>query len=193
MQPVKNILIIAVIGASVAGAVAAQATRKTVSLSPESRVWFDGTSTVRGFSCSATRIESTVQTDVAGISALPDQIVKAAEVVIAASALDCKNGSMNGHMRKALKATEHPNISWRMTSYRVDADSVIMSGQLSIAGKENPIELRAFGQAADGSIRVKGTVPIRMTEFGVKPPTLMLGTMRVHDAVTVKFDVALNP
>lgn len=193
MRTVKHILTVTVAGALVAGAVTAQATRRTVSLNPESRVWFDGTSTVRSFSCSATRIESTVETDASALSASPDQVVKSAEVVIAASALDCKNGSMNGHMRKALKAAQYPNISWRMTSYRVEADSVMISGQLSIAGKENPIELRTFGQAADGTIRVKGTVPIRMTEFGVKPPTLMLGTMRVHDAVTVKFDVALNP
>jgi hypothetical protein len=32
-----------------------------------------------------------------------------------------------------------------------------------------------------------------MTDFGVRPPTLMMGTMKVHDPVTVHFDVLLKP
>jgi hypothetical protein len=31
-----------------------------------------------------------------------------------------------------------------------------------------------------------------MTEFGVKPPTLMLGTMKVGDKVKVGFDLYLK-
>jgi hypothetical protein len=31
-----------------------------------------------------------------------------------------------------------------------------------------------------------------MTEFGLKPPTLMLGTMKVDERVTVGFDVVLK-
>jgi hypothetical protein len=31
-----------------------------------------------------------------------------------------------------------------------------------------------------------------MTDFGVEPPSLMMGTMRVHAPVTVGFDVTLN-
>jgi polyisoprenoid-binding protein YceI len=96
-------------------------------------------------------------------------------------------------MRTALMAAQHSDITWRMSSYRVDGDSVEMTGLLTIAGEQKPLQLRARGQATDGSIRVQGSTRLRMTEFGVKPPTLMLGTMRVHDAVTVKFDVALNP
>jgi polyisoprenoid-binding protein YceI len=101
---------------------------------------------------------------------------------------------MNGHMQKALKAKEHPTISWRMTSYRVEGTNVTMSGRLTIAGKENPIEMRATGTAdASGTIRMKGSTKFKMTEYGVKPPTLMLGTMKVGDPVTVSYDLVLNP
>jgi hypothetical protein len=31
-----------------------------------------------------------------------------------------------------------------------------------------------------------------MTEYGVKPPSLMLGTMKVGDPVTVSFDLVLS-
>jgi hypothetical protein len=32
-----------------------------------------------------------------------------------------------------------------------------------------------------------------MKEYGIKPPTLMLGTMRVGEKVNVKFDLLLKP
>jgi hypothetical protein len=31
-----------------------------------------------------------------------------------------------------------------------------------------------------------------MTEFGLRPPSLMLGTMKVRDKVTVNFDLYLK-
>ena len=31
-----------------------------------------------------------------------------------------------------------------------------------------------------------------MSEYGVKPPTMMFGTMRVNDLVKVGFDIALQ-
>lgn len=100
---------------------------------------------------------------------------------------------MNGHMQKALKASANPNITWRMTSYRVDGATVVINGRLTIAGKENPIELRASGAADNsGTIRLKGSTKFKMTEYGVKPPTLMLGTMKVGDEVTVSYDLVLS-
>ena len=32
-----------------------------------------------------------------------------------------------------------------------------------------------------------------MTDYGVKPPSLMMGTMKVHDPVKLNFDVILKP
>jgi hypothetical protein len=32
-----------------------------------------------------------------------------------------------------------------------------------------------------------------MSEFGLRAPTLMMGTMKVHDRVTVKYDLTLRP
>lgn len=161
----------------------------TATLRPESRVWFDGTSTVRGFSCNAADLSAGVVTDAQAPIA---SFVRSAQVTIPVARLDCKNGTMNGHMRRALNAEEHPNIIWRMTSYRVDGDTVVVSGSLTIAGRTNAVELTGRGNVAAGVVRFRGNSEIRMTEYGVRPPTLMLGTMRVHETVTVKFDIALD-
>jgi hypothetical protein len=39
---------------------------------------------------------------------------------------------------------------------------------------------------------VKASKVINMKEWGVKPPSLMMGTMKVKENVTVGFDVALK-
>ena len=45
---------------------------------------------------------------------------------------------------------------------------------------------------ADGTLVVSGAREVRMTEFGLKPPTLMLGTMKVDEKITVGFEVVLK-
>jgi hypothetical protein len=39
---------------------------------------------------------------------------------------------------------------------------------------------------------VKGSHEIRMKEYGLKPPTLMLGTLKVDERVKVSFDLLLK-
>jgi hypothetical protein len=39
---------------------------------------------------------------------------------------------------------------------------------------------------------VTGKVPVTMTTWGIKPPTLMLGALKVGETVTVHFDLQLT-
>ena len=49
------------------------------------------------------------------------------------------------------------------------------------------------GQAVGGNrFHVTGTVPLLMSQYGIRPPTAMMGTMRTRDAVTIRFDVTLT-
>lgn len=166
---------------------------------PESRVWIEGTSSVRSFTCEAAEVKGGVEATAPAFDlAKLEGAVKRVEVVVDAAALDCGNGTMNGHMRKALKVTEHGTISFRLADYRVvDAGGetqVKMNGTLEIAGQQQPITVTGVATPApDGAIRVGGSHTIKMTEFGVRPPSLMMGTMKVHDPVKINFDVVLKP
>lgn len=179
----------ALAGLAATSASAQMALPENLVLSSTSKVWFDGTSNVKSFSCAAKKLDLDISADA---DATPAKIVKSASLSIPVGQLDCKNGKMNDHMRDALKAEKNPNITWKLSSYRVDGAAVVMNGTLTIAGKENPIELRGIGAATNGTITLKGTKVLKMTEFGVKPPSLMFGTMKVGDPVTVSFDLVLN-
>ncbi len=107
---------------------------------------------------------------------------------MAVAGLECGNGTMNGHLRKALRSETSPRISYRISSYDVTpagARRVKLNGTLEIAGTEKPVSIDATASNEAGRLRVKGSKQIRMTDFGVPPPTLMMGTMKVHDPVTV--------
>jgi polyisoprenoid-binding protein YceI len=190
MKPIVRSLITAaamVATATVAGA--QMSMPSNLSLNKESRMWLEGTSTVRSFKCTATKFDMAVSAE---SDESPASMVKSASLVVPVAQLECGNKTMNEHMRKALKAESNPQISWKMTSYQVEGSNVLINGKLTIAGKENAIVIRGTGSAENGTIRFKGSKQFRMTEYGVKPPSLMLGTMKVGDPVTVSFDLVLS-
>lgn len=170
-------------------------------LAPESRLRVEGTSTVRGYTCNAKEIGGVVQIapDVSQVK-IPalGAAVRGVELEIPIGALDCGNGTMNDHMRKALQAKDNPTIRFRVASHEVTVTEggkarIEMAGDLTIAGTTKRITLSAVATpGADGQIQIGGSKEIDMTEYGVAPPRLMMGTMKVHDRVVVHFDIALR-
>ena len=178
-------------GIAIATGTAQTSPPRNLTLAKESKVSLEGTSSVKSFKCTAEKIDVAVAAEE---NAAPADLVSSASVIVPVATLECGNKTMNEHMRKALKASANPQISWRLSSYRLTGTTVFMKGLLRIAGKENPIEITGTGTVdGTGTIRMKGSKLFRMTEFGVKPPSLMLGTMKVADPVTVSFDLVLNP
>jgi polyisoprenoid-binding protein YceI len=166
---------------------------------PESRIWVQGTSSVRAYSCTAAEVKGSLQAAAPTLDVTKlDGALREVAVVVEVAGLDCGNGTMNSHMRKALKSTDHREISFRLSDYTTVASGpetqVKMNGTLEIAGRALPVVVDGVASAAgDGAIRVTGSHAIRMSAFGVKAPSLMMGTMKVHDPVKLNFDVVLKP
>ena len=159
----------------------------------------EGTSTVRGWSCEAKGFAVTPQ-PASGFEAgvlNREKVLRTVTVTFPVAAIDCGNGTMNEHLRKALQAEAHPEITYTMVTYELrDAEggvAVEAEGTLAIAGQERAIAM-AVAVSADetGGLRVQGEQTIDMTEFGVRPPRLMLGTLRVGEDVKVRFDMPLR-
>lgn len=169
-------------------------------LRPPSRMWVAGTSTVRDFECQVPVFEALVDAEAPNAAALlvaGQKVITTADVTVPAEQLDCKNATMNKHMRNALKAAEYPVIAFRMKSYDVTTDSgrtrVVIAGDLSLGGSTKAISVTGDAQAEGSDVlRVRGTHEIRMSDFGLKPPTLFFGTLKVGQRVTVGFDLALK-
>lgn len=172
-----------------------------IMIQPDSRIWVEGGSTVRDWSCAASQFGGSVASGPNATALTMDDLgaaVASVELRIPVAGLDCGNGTMDGHLRKALKASYHETIVFRMQSYSsttaVDGVSTLeLRGTLTIAGAEQPVVIKANATSeSDGTLRVQGRQPIRMSQWGVKPPSLMLGTMKVRDDVVVHFDMKLR-
>lgn len=181
--------------------VQAQETGLTLGTQPGSRMWVEGGSSVRSWSCDATLVEALVTGDAVPATASAKEVSAAARratLTVPVAKLDCRNGTMNEHMRKALKANAHKEIQYRIEKWELaprgdDEGTVTTSGTLVMAGAEKPIAVELTAKrTAQGTWQLEGSKTIRMTEWGIKPPTLMLGTMKVKDPVTVKFALVLE-
>ncbi len=106
--------------------------------------------------------------------------------------------AMDKNAYKALKNDKAPLITYTSnaaTITNLDATdySVKSTGKLTIAGTTLDAEIVATCKVnADKSITVMGSKKISMKEFGMAPPTFMMGTIKTGNDVTLKFDLKLN-
>ena len=106
---------------------------------------------------------------------------------------------MDKRMYKALKAEKHAAISYRLQEARVkdrgsrtDADASVSvlatRGELTIAGVSRTLEMHVkMERIEEKNLRFTGEIPLKMTDFGVKPPKAMLGAIRTGDEIKIYF------
>lgn len=175
-------------------------TPPAIDVESTSRLWVKGTSSVRAFECQApvfvTQIDSDTEEPLAGVLA-GEKAVDAVRLSIPSATMDCRNGTMTGHMKKAIKVTEFDSITFSVRDYTLaPADSgmsVTMTASLTLGGVTKDVTVSALAKAGpEGTLQLTGTHELSMRDYGLKPPSLMLGTMKVHDKVTVGFDLLLK-
>jgi polyisoprenoid-binding protein YceI len=170
---------------------------------PESRLTLKGTSTLHAFSCATSQLSAKV-----GVapSALARGTVADAgtplkvSVSVPVTTLKCaKGGKMDENMYKTLKADAFPTITYVLDTHEVipvagDADNFTIrtTGTLTVAGQSTKVAMDvAATRLADGGAQGRGSVDLKMTDFGIKPPVMMMGTLRVGNEIKIEFDVKL--
>ena len=124
--------------------------------------------------------------------------IKSLEVEIPVRSIKSGEKLMDSKTYEAFNATKNPNISFKLlevSSLNVtDKDiSVIFVGNLTMSGVTKKVNIKSVGKSVgDGSYKFNGSVPLKMTDFKMKPPTAMLGVMKVGDGITIKFDITLS-
>ena len=101
---------------------------------------------------------------------------------------------MDKKIYSALDEDKHPQILFNLAEITtMSEDSISAKGILNIAGKDREIVLKAsYSIAIDQSLIISGTKKLLMTDFGVKPPKAMLGTLKTGDEVEIVFNVILS-
>ena len=184
-----------------AAAAGAQETAR-VAVSPESKLWIEGTSNLHGWSCKATTLDAAVELDAAAAAQLavaPPKALKKVQVKVPVKSIKCGHGGMDDNLYKALKADESPDISYILATFEAapgeakDSFTLRTVGTLTIAGKENKVSMDVVAtRLSDGTVKATGVVPIKMTDFGIKPPTAIFGRLKTGDEVKVNFELSVG-
>lgn len=115
-----------------------------------------------------------------------------------ASIKSSKGKRMDKNTMKALKEKEYPAIEFALLDFNnlvMDGDTFTADakGNLTITGATKEIDLKINGSLIEnGSIKIQCSKDLKMTDFGIKPPTALLGTMRTKDDITIEFNITLN-
>lgn len=146
-----------------------------------SSIKVEGTSTLHEWKMESAAINGTL-----------DSTAPSAVVTIPVVSLKSTHTKMDKLMAEALKAKDHPQIRYELVEANVPANvntfTIKTKGKLTIAGVTREIVMDVQGaRSSDGKYVLTGTAPVKMTTFGVKPPTAMMGTIKTGDDVTVTF------
>lgn len=177
--------------------------RAQLSMSPEGSLRVEGDSTLHKWSSAASGVAMTfdlAQGAPASLSeAIKDSKVKGLVVRIPVAGLKSGESGLDKNMRKAMDAEKNPDVVYRLDRYELKpgaGEGVVTAktaGELTIAGKTRPVTMDVeFRLGRDGAA-LKGSYTLEMSDYGIKPPTLMLGTIKVRDPVTIRFDLTLKP
>ncbi len=154
-----------------------------------------GSSTLHEWESEVTQVESngTLTLDGSQLTAIKDVVVKMPVTGIKST----KGRVMDNKTYEAFNSDKNPTIQYKLTNARISGSgeyTVTANGNLSMAGATKPIELVAKAKVlANGDVQISGSQKLNMKDFNMTPPTAMMGTIKVGEEVTVKFDITLTP
>jgi polyisoprenoid-binding protein YceI len=86
---------------------------------------------------------------------------------------------------KSLDANRFPEIKFHADNVEKSGDGYRLTGRLDIHGKGRNRVVEVAVEDVGDHWRLSGNAVVRQSEFGVKPYSLMMGSMKVVDEVTV--------
>jgi polyisoprenoid-binding protein YceI len=173
----------------------------SMTLRPESKVVVSGGSNLHDWSCTSTGFQASITLDSAyDARPLADvaKPIRQVVVTIPSRSLKCGKDKMDENTYKALKAGEFPEMRYVLDTYEVtkalgNGFTATTTGALTVAGVTSKVSIPITAELrAGGVMRAEGAVPLKMTDFGIKPPVALLGTLRTKNDITVKFEVLLD-
>jgi polyisoprenoid-binding protein YceI len=186
--------------ATTAGAQSASAIR--LRLDPTSEVTIEGTSSMHAFHCKTNKIMAYVDVDPGYTKDLTKvaRPIASVKVNIVVRTLTCGNGQMDKNMYSTLNADQNPIIKYTMSGYDILGTASPTSfvaqttGTLTISGQDKSIAMKINAERlSDGKATAQGEQDVLMTDFGIKPPSFMFGTLKVGNEIKVKFNLKAGP
>lgn len=189
MQPNHRLFLSMLALLIAAGSLAAQ---ETLALQESSVISLDGTSSLHSWTMTAeeglSKGEAQFVLDGSTITGL-----ESLQISLPAESLKSGKPPLDANAYKALNTTEHPSIDFVMNklgSVAPEGEGFKMDveGDLTIAGNTQQVTLPATCQVEGSTVSCSGSIPLLMTQFGITPPSVMLGTIKSGDEIVISYE-----
>ncbi|MEN7547682.1 YceI family protein [Rapidithrix thailandica] len=165
-------------------------------LTDQSKVILKGTTNINQFTCLTANIFTYNQLQLFAKKNNKLFTFKGAEFFIEVTDLDCGGRVINNDLQKTLQAEKFPQIQLHLKQAEVvqalegNRAKISTQAMISIAGqsKLRNIDLQVI-QLNEDTLHIEGSHQILMSEYGITPPKPMLGLIKVHDPISITFDL----
>jgi len=158
--------------------------QETYVLGEGSKIWVEGTSTLKNWQAEVKTFSGEITTDAAGN-------IAGVDLKLDVKSMDGGRGpDMNAKIYKALKSDEHPTIIFSGTVATPVEGDIATKGLLKLAGKELEVLVSATGGTATGNL--KGKHALKLSDFEIEPPSAMFGQIVCYDDLTILFDLNIT-
>lgn len=171
-------------------------------LEQESHLVINGETNVNSFQC---LYENSLKKDTLDMNAYWQDnclIFENARLNLATNAFDCGNNQMNKDLQNLLQTDNYPYITidldcihvlnpsqQEVVSYHNRSRKITILADITIAGttREQLLPVEIYNEGNERNYT--GTISINLNDFNIKPPTKMLGLIKVNENIEVNFFV----
>ena len=133
---------------------------------------------------------------VEGTLTIEGTTVTAVEITVDMASLQTDDSRRDGRMRSALATDEFPTATFSLTepielgSIPEDGEtiSVTATGDMTIKGATNPVDIALDARLVDGTLVVVGSSPVVFDDYGVEKPTAAI-VVSLEDEGTIEFQL----
>ena len=151
-----------------------------------------GNSTIRSWTCTVGGTAEVTPGSAAAVRGF-DSGVQAATLTVQVSEFECPEDEMREHLLEAMRAEEFPTIVFRLDGYEASSAGAVANGSLTILDSTRPVSFPVSLTPAGSGVQIEGELPIDMTQWGVEPPVVMLGMLRVRPQIRIEFSGTVTP
>ncbi|MFN3530733.1 MAG: YceI family protein [Bacteroidia bacterium] len=155
-----------------------------------------GTSNLHDWSTNVTRVD--LQAELELLNGYVSSVGMVQLSVPVASIRSDKGSVMDSKTREALQEAKHPVIRYQLRQVKIEEQPNKISklkteGSLTIAGATRQVQMDVFArQLPNNEVEVWGSHQLNMSNYKIKAPTALLGTIRTGDEISIAFSVILN-
>jgi len=90
---------------------------------------------------------------------------------------------------QVLRADRFPHITFTSTEVTAHDSTVHIRGDLTMVGRTRPVAMDLTLQETPDALRARGSFTVKQTDFGIRPYSAALGTIKVKNEITFVLDI----